>query len=258
LSIGLLLVTSAQFEQPARAASDPAQSAATAELPSGSDGALIRYGRSLITDTRKFAGSYITADMSCSACHISGGTVPHGGSLLGTYARFPQWNSRAKRFITLQDRLAECFLYSMNGRPPPYTSREMIAMVAYIAFLSKGAPVGSGFPGQDFVTVVAAKPGNAAAGAKIYATQCSACHGADGSGDHGAFPPLWGAKSFNDGAGMNTKMARFVKANMPLGRGGTLSDQEAVDVSAFVLSHARPHFDRNRTIAFPDHRAGFF
>jgi thiosulfate dehydrogenase len=86
-----------------------------------------------------------------------------------------------------------------------------------------------------------------------------ACHGAGGAGNPAAnIPPLWGPKSFNDGAGMNTKMAGFVKANMPLGRGGSLSDQDAADVSAYVLSHARPHFDRDQTIAFPPESAGFF
>jgi thiosulfate dehydrogenase len=34
-----------------------------------------------------------------------------------------------------------------------------------------------------------------------------------------------------------------VKANMPLGQGGTLSDREAADVSAYILSHARPVFE---------------
>jgi thiosulfate dehydrogenase len=251
----LVLLASAATQRSAGAVPDAAQAAATAPLPTGDEGDLITYGRSLITDTQKYAGAYITAGMSCSACHIAGGTVAHGGSLLGIYAKFPQWNKRAKRFITLQDRLAECFLYSMNGRPPAYASREMIAMVA---FLSRGAEVGKGFPDQGFVTVAAPAPANASAGAKIYATQCASCHGADGAGTNGAFPPLWGPKSFNDGAGMNTKMASFVKSNMPLGRGGTLTDQQAVDVSAFVLSHERPHFDAARGIAFPTLTAGFF
>jgi thiosulfate dehydrogenase len=57
---------------------------------------------------------------------------------------------------------------------------------------------------------------------------------------------------------MNTKMASFVKANMPLGRGGSLTDQQAADVSAFVLSHPRPHFDGTRTIVFPPEPANFF
>ena len=57
---------------------------------------------------------------------------------------------------------------------------------------------------------------------------------------------------------MNTKMAAFVKANMPLGRGGSLTDQQAVDVAALVLSHPRPTFDPNRVIALPPVKAGFF
>lgn len=147
----------------------------------------------------------------------------------------------------------------MNGRPPAPYSREIVAMTAYIAWLSRGAEVGKGFPGQDYVTVRAVKPPDKTAGATIYAAQCAACHGTSGAGNAAAnFPPLWGPTSFNDKAGMNTKMAAFVKANMPLGQGGSLSDQQAADVSAYVLSHPRPHFDRNRTIAFPPEPADYF
>lgn len=48
-------------------------------------------------------------------------------------------------------------------------------------------------------------------------------------------PPLWGKDSFNVGAGMARMFtaAAFVKHNMPLGQGGTLTAQEAVDVAAF-------------------------
>jgi thiosulfate dehydrogenase len=72
------------------------------------------------------------------------------------------------------------------------------------------------------------------------------------------FPPLWGPKSFNDGAGMNTKMASFVKANMPLDKPGSLIDQQSVDVAAYVLSHPRPVFNPNRSIQFPAEPAKFF
>ena len=33
--------------------------------------------------------------------------------------------------------------------------------------------------------------------------------------------------------------AAFIKANMPLGQGGTLTDQQAWDVAAFMNSHSR-------------------
>ena len=246
--------------RPAAAVDETVTMPSPAPMPTGAEGELIRYGRSLITDTKKYAGSYITSNMSCAACHIDAGTKAHGGSFVGIYANFPQWNKRAKRFITFDDRLSECFLYSMNGRPPPSYSREVTAMTAYIAWLSRGAEVGKGFPGQGFVTVNAAQPPDKLAGEKIYTAKCAACHGANGAGNSAAnFPPLWGAKlPFNDGAGMNTKMPAFVKANMPVGEEGSLSDQDAVDVSAYVLSHARPHFDRNRPVTFPPKPAGYF
>jgi len=36
--------------------------------------------------------------------------------------------------------------------------------------------------------------------------------------------------------------AAFVKANMPLGQGNTLTDQEALDVAAFFTHQPRPDF----------------
>ena len=92
---------------------------------------------------------FVRADMQCADCHIAAGTQLRGGSFVGTYARFPQWNKRAHRVIALQDRIAECFLYSMNGRAPAYNSKPMIALVAYVAWLSRGTPIGAKQPASD-------------------------------------------------------------------------------------------------------------
>ncbi len=231
-----------------------------APLPSGSEGALISLGRDIIEHTGSRMPGYTRARMSCEACHVAAGTKAHGGSFVGIYATFPQWNKRARRYIALQDRLAECFLYSMNGRPPAYSSREMIALVAYIAFLSRGTPVGSTTRTMGLERVVTGRAPNVAAGARVYAQTCAACHGSNGEGVGGR-PPLWGAHSFNDGAGMHrvTTMAGFVRYNMPFGSPpDTLSKQDALDVSAFILSHARPRFNRHTTIAFPPLPASYF
>jgi len=40
------------------------------------------------------------------------------------------------------------------------------------------------------------------------------------------------------------KAAGFIKANMPLGRGNTLSDQDAWDVAYFMNAHERPQDPR--------------
>ena len=60
------------------------------------------------------------------------------------------------------------------------------------------------------------------------------------------FPALWGKDSYNWGAGMHriNTAAGFIQHNMPLGRGETLSDQEAWDVAAYINSHERPQDPR--------------
>jgi len=50
--------------------------------------------------------------------------------------------------------------------------------------------------------------------------------------------------------------AGFVKANMPLGLGGTLTDQQAWDVAIFMDSHERPQ-DPRFTGSVQDTRAKF-
>ncbi len=139
------LLAGCGLKTPAKDAA-PSQEAATvpfAAMPSGPVGKLAAYGRDILNNTPKYMKGFVRADMSCSACHIQSGTKSRGGSLVGVYARFSQYNKRANRVIALQDRIAECFLYSMNGRPPEYQSKEMIAIVAYLAQLSAGVPVGS-------------------------------------------------------------------------------------------------------------------
>jgi thiosulfate dehydrogenase len=230
-------------------------------LPTGALGRSIAYGRAIIVDTPSLMKGYVRAQMTCAACHINAGTKPKGGSFIGTYGRFPQWNKRAHRIIALQDRLAECFLYSMNGRPPGYNSPAMIAMVSYIAWLSRGIPVGTPVKASDrFIDPLPARSPDVARGGDVYMHKCIACHQIDGAGIKGAFPPLWGKGSFNDGAGMAhiDRMTGFVRYNMPKNAPGTLSAGDAYDVSAFVLRHRRPHFDRRILITQSPQPAGYF
>jgi len=254
LALGVLLAAGACSKE-RRMIYDPQS------LPAGPVGASIEYGHDIIFDTPRLMKGYVRARMSCAACHVDGGTKTRGGSFVGTYARFPQWNKRAHRVITLQDRLAECFLYSMNGRPPAYTSKAMIAMVAYIAWLSRGTPTGAALPKADrYVEPLPRRAANVARGLVVYTKKCETCHRVDGGGIAETFPPLWGPRSFNDGAGMAhiDRMTGFVHYNMPQNAPGTLTLDDAYDVAAFVLSHRRPHFARRAVVESSPHRAGFF
>jgi len=240
---------------PANVAYDPQA------VPAGAVGDMVRYGRELILHTRAHLAKNVGANMDCAACHLDAGTKARGGSFVGVYGQFPQWNQRAKRVIMLQDRLAECFLYSMNGKPPPYQSRPMVAMTAYIAYLSRDVRIGATpDPAIRFTNVQLRKP-DKIHGAQLYAQRCETCHGANGAGSaNGNYPPLWGPLSFNTGAGMSrlSRMAGFVRYNMPQNAPGSLSDQESADVAAFVLQHARPRFHRGRLVTFASQRASYF
>ena len=122
-------------------------------------------------------------------------------------------------------------------------------MMAYMSWLSTGVPVGVSVAGRGFEKFDNALLPDRAHGKQIYAAQCASCHGADGQGTRNAeggyaFPPVWGDDSFNVGAGMARMYtaAAFVKHNMPLGQGGTLSAQQALDVAAYLTQQPRPDF----------------
>jgi thiosulfate dehydrogenase len=220
-------------------------------LPPGPVGQSIAYGYAIVVRTHRLMKKYVRADLQCADCHIGAGTQPRGGSFIGTYARFPQWNKRAHRVITLQDRIAECFLYSMNGRAPAYSSKAMIAIVAYIAWLSRGTAVGAAQPRSDrYIEPLPSRPASIARGAVLFAHNCTRCHDVNGQGLSGVYPPLWGPRSFNDGAGMAQidRMTGFVRHNMPQDAPGSLTVGQAYDVAAFVLSHRRPHFRKNALV----------
>lgn len=230
-------------------------------LPTGPVGTSIAYGHDIIVKTPALMKRFVRADLTCEDCHLAAGTQARGGTFIGTYGRFPQWNKRAHRVIALQDRIAECFLYSMNGRPPGYASKEMIAVVAYIAWLSRDTPVGQPQPESDrYIEPLPTSSPNNVAGSALYAQKCALCHGTDGQGISGVYPPLWGARSFNNLAGMAhlDRMTGFVRYNMPQNAPGSLSIEQAYDVSAFILSHKHPRFRWNVLVAQPALRSRYF
>jgi thiosulfate dehydrogenase len=214
-----------------------------ATIPQGKKGESIRLGERIFNDTPIYAAEHTGADMSCDSCHAAHGTQPFASPMVGLPATFPQYSARAGHMISLKDRIQECFVRSENGKPLEYDGVEMTAVVDYISWLSLPQKGTATYVGRGLAKLPDLKP-DATHGADVYAEHCAGCHGDHGQG-RWPNPPLWGAKSFNDGAGMNgiPKMAAFVQQNMPADRKGILTPQDAYDVSAYVHSQPRPEFN---------------
>jgi thiosulfate dehydrogenase len=229
-------------------------------MPPGKLGETIALGREISLNTAQHALSkqYTGTALNCSSCHLKNGTDLRNLPFIGAAAAYPAYSPREDSVITLSDRIAYCFMRSMNGTQPPADGSMVTAIASYIAWLSEGAaikmnPVASLGPNAMRRLDVDPKSANLKNGGKVYKTQCASCHGEDGQGakdiqlpeaSPGGCPPLWGNGSYNKGAGMYElqKAASFIKSSMPYAA-ATLSEKDAVDVASYINSKGRPDFD---------------
>ncbi|WP_440995099.1 c-type cytochrome [Arhodomonas sp. SL1] len=213
---------------------------------------VIRRGYELFTDTQELRGEHVFNDMNCSSCHLGEGRQPFSAPVWPAAVTLPDFRGKNQHVNSLEERIAGCFAYSMNGVPPAYGSDDMVALVAYHKWLARGAPMypdrsiyGRGFPAPERPAELSYARGEA-----VYQQQCAICHGDDGSGLYQdgeyVFPPPWGSGSNNWGAGIvrTHTAAGFIKNNMPLGQPLSLSDQEAWDVAYFITRQERPQDPR--------------
>ncbi|KAK43710.1 cytochrome C [Caballeronia jiangsuensis] len=231
----------------ARAFSPPLEAA----MPKDDFGKSVKLGEQIFMHTKEFAGKYVGNALNCASCHLDAGRKADSSPMWGAYISYPAYRSKNGHINSFAERLQGCFRYSMNGKAPPLGDPVLLALETYAYWLAKGAPVGEKVKGRGYPKLAApAQPPDFQRGGQVYAQHCALCHGADGQGQTSAgktvFPPLWGANSFNWGAGMHEiqNAAGFIKANMPLGLGGTLTDQQAWDVAMFMDSHERPQDPR--------------
>lgn len=200
------------------------------------------YGYNIIRDTGKYAPDHVGNAMKCEDCHFQAGRSKQGIPLVGVAAVYPKYRQRTGYATDLVTRVNECFERSMNGKPLDADSKEMQAIISYLHWISRGIPIYAEVPWLGVKRLKSDHRPDAEAGQQLFADRCALCHGMEGAGGAAA-PPLWGPKSFNDGAGMAKLeiMAGFAHANMPKGD-PNLSVEEALDVAAYVTSRPRPHF----------------
>ena len=196
-------------------------------------------GLAILTHTRDSLPHYVNANLACTSCHLDEGRRPNAMPLVGVMARYPHYIDRVNAVIPLEDRINYCFTRSLSGSRLPPDSREMQDLVAYFSFISRGVPTGEHVRGEGLAQMPTLT-GDSARGHRLFVDNCARCHGSSGGG-MGLIPALWGPQSFSIGASMARveRAASFIRHNMPFDRPGTLTDQQAYDVAAYVTSMPR-------------------
>ncbi len=215
---------------------------AEADIPTDSLGASIRRGLHLIRFTPESLPKYATSSLRCTSCHQNDGLKASSAPLTGSHARYPKYMPRTGAVVTLADRVNYCFTRSLAGNALPHGSREMEDILAYLAFISKGVPVGTKTAGADgLVAMKDTLTGDPKRGELLFGQKCITCHLKEGTGA-GVIPALWGPKSYSIGASMarRERAASFIWRNMPQSAPGTLTPQDAFDLAAYVNQHPRP------------------
>jgi thiosulfate dehydrogenase len=197
-------------------------------------------GLAILTHTRDSLRSYVGGNLNCTSCHLEEGRRANAAPLVGVFARYPKYMDRSGAVVPIEDRINYCFTRSLAGSKLPSDSREMQDIVAYLAFISQGVPNGEHVRGESMPKMPALK-GDSMLGHALFTDNCARCHGNNGSG-MGVIPALWGPKSFSIGASMARleRAASFIRHNMPFDHPGTLTDQQAFDVAAYVTAMSRP------------------
>jgi sulfur-oxidizing protein SoxA len=72
---------------------------------------------------------------ACASCHAD---------MKGVAARYPAFDARLKRPVSLEQRINLCRTEQQHAAPFKYESKELLSLTAYIALQSRGMPISAG------------------------------------------------------------------------------------------------------------------
>jgi thiosulfate dehydrogenase len=228
----------------------------------------IQYGYRLFINTPAEAERFVPGEISCNNCHLNGGQRERAMPLVAVSGVFPEYNRRAGHLISLNDRIVDCFLRSENATGklphaadgplepsaepalPTPTSREVLALAAYLNWISRGHEIDKSpsWRGQNTIpqsSLIPLDKLDPAKGEAIFLERCISCHGTDGQGvfiGDKRPGPLWGPNSWNDGAGAARvyTLAGIIRYTMPYLDPGNMTDEDAQQLARFITSKPRP------------------
>lgn len=192
------------------------------KLPEGELGEKVLRGYEHFVNTQSLAPEFVGNGLNCVNCHMDSGKKENAAPLWAAYMSYPAFRKKNNKINAYQERIQGCFLYSMNGTPPPTDDPVLVELSAYAYWLAQGTLTGEGFdpakmtvptdaelltggkrddfpfmqsyldaggskepalPGRGYPTIDEPEQApDIARGKTVYEQECSVCHGANGEG----------------------------------------------------------------------------
>ena len=248
------------------------------DIPAGAEGQAIREGLALLRNTSQRVGKLASDpakrmtwnSLNCVNCHQAGasglpGTKPFALPLVNAVNDYPKYDIKSGKIVSLEQRVIGMF---GPGAVPVKGSGELKSILAYLGWLARGTAPGSAMERTGLQPMPAvARAADPAMGAKLYAAQCSSCHGANAMGlkkpdfDKGGgylFPPIAGDDSYGNAGHMFAVplLAPYIRGPKPLGTDPdkpALTPAQALDIAAYLNDDAMPRpKSANRQGLYPD------
>ncbi|MCU7877399.1 MAG: hypothetical protein KZQ84_11475 [Candidatus Thiodiazotropha sp. (ex Lucinoma borealis)] len=105
------------------------------------------FGYRIVTETETYGARYTGNQLRCTNCHLNAGRKPDAIPL-NVAGMYPKWRSKNGRRNGIGLRIRECFVYSLDGIMPPEDSPEVLAVAAYISYISHGEMIGEAPAGR--------------------------------------------------------------------------------------------------------------
>ncbi|HIE01301.1 MAG TPA: hypothetical protein EYP59_13595 [Thiotrichaceae bacterium] len=123
------------------------------DIPDDKYGDFVKMGRNIFVNTQEYGKRYVGNGLNCTNCHLSEGRKANAAPLWGAYGMYPMYRVKNSEVVTFEERIQDCFKYSLDGIAPTVDSQEMEALVAYAHWLSTGVPVRVVLPGRGLTPI---------------------------------------------------------------------------------------------------------
>ena len=229
----------------------------------GLDGYYIRAvkrGCNIFSNPQKHASRYVRANIRCKDCHLELGMRAETAPIGQAWVQSDKYDPVTGIILSYELRTMQCFINSSNGFKPNILDSVIQDLKIYGRYLAfkQGLREGVEYTERRFTKVPPTGEGDDYLRGKVlFEKKCAMCHGKQGLGSTAKdgsviIPSLAGPGAWNTDSRMYNEaitLAAIIKTTMPAHERGTLTDTQARDIAAYLVTMPRPAGNNKGVIA---------